>query len=131
MSSNHGHLRLLFCASYISAESFRTLVEIRFWVCTLLRTIANFVGKPAAIVVGMGFATNSTLIPCLLGKGGLIISDQLNHTSIVQGARCSRAKVKVFKHNDPASLENVIRNAIAEGQPGFEKYKPWNKIVSR
>ena len=79
----------------------------------------------------MGFATNSTLIPCLLGKGGLIISDQLNHTSIVQGARCSRAKVKVFKHNDPASLEKVIRNAIAEGQPGFEKYKPWNKIVSQ
>lgn len=78
----------------------------------------------------MGFATNSTLIPCLLGKGGLIISDQLNHTSIVQGARCSRAKVKVFKHNDPSSLEKVIRNAIAEGQPGFEKYKPWNKIVS-
>ena len=99
-------------------------------MCTLLRTIANFVGKPAAIVVGMGFATNSTLIPCLLGKGGLIISDQLNHTSIVQGARCSRAKVKVFKHNDPSSLEKVIRNAIAEGQPGFEKYKPWNKIVS-
>ena len=95
------------------------------------RTVASFVGKPAAIVVGMGFATNSTLIPCLLGKGGLIISDQLNHTSIVQGASCSRAKVKVFKHNDPASLENVIRNAIAEGQPGFEKYKPWNKIVSR
>ena len=107
------------------------LLRSDFWVCTLLRTIANFVGKPAAIVVGMGFATNSTLIPCLLGKGGLIISDQLNHTSIVQGARCSRAKVKVFKHNDPASLENVIRNAIAEGQPGFEKYKPWNKIVSR
>lgn len=95
----------------------------------LEKTIASFVGKPAAIVVGMGFATNSTLIPCLLGKGGLIISDQLNHTSIVQGARCSRAKIKTFKHNDPESLEQVIRTAIAEGQPGFEAYKPWKKIV--
>ena len=95
----------------------------------LEKTIAEFVGKPAAVVVGMGFATNSTLIPCLLGKGGLIISDQLNHTSIVQGARCSRAKIKTFKHNDPESLEQVVRTAIAEGQPGYEAYKPWKKIV--
>jgi serine palmitoyltransferase len=95
----------------------------------LEKTIAAFVGKPAAIVVGMGFATNSTLIPCLLSKGGLFISDQRNQTSIGQGARCSRAKIKTFKHNDPESLEQVIRTAIAEGQPGFEAYKPWKKIV--
>eukprot|EP01052_Picozoa_sp_SAG31_P046836 SAG31_NODE_9119_length_1330_cov_1.632819_1_plen_307_part_01 len=48
--------------------------------------IADFVGKEAAIVVSMGFATNSTLIPSLVGKGSLIISDALNHTSIVYGS---------------------------------------------
>jgi len=79
--------------------------------------------------VGMGFATNSTLIPCLVGRGGLIISDSLNHSSIVSGARTSRAKIKTFKHNDIESLEEVLKAAIAEGQPGSTAYKPWKKIV--
>ena len=95
----------------------------------LEQTIAAFVGKPAALVIGMGYATNSTLIPCLIGKGGLIISDQLNHTSIVAGARTSRAKIKTFKHNNMESLESVLRLSIAEGQPGFSTFKPWKKIV--
>ena len=48
---------------------------------------------------GMGFATNSTNIPTLVGKGDLIVSDELNHASLVLGARLSGAKIKVFKHN--------------------------------
>lgn len=81
------------------------------------------------MVVGMGFATNSTLIPSLVGKGSLIISDALNHTSIVFGARSARAKIMKFAHNDAEDLENVIKRAIADGQPGFTAYKPWNKIL--
>ena len=61
--------------------------------------MARFVGKPAAIVFGMGFATNSTSIPTLVGKKDLIISDELNHSSLIEGARRSEATVKVFKHN--------------------------------
>lgn len=61
--------------------------------------VARFVGKPAAMVFGMGFATNAANIPTLVGKGDLIISDELNHTSLVLGARLSGAKIKVFKHN--------------------------------
>ena len=61
--------------------------------------VARFVGKPAAMVFGMGFATNSSNIPTLVGKGDLIISDELNHTSLILGARLSGAKIKVFKHN--------------------------------
>ena len=53
------------------------------------------------MVVGMGFAVNSQLIPSLVSKGSLIISDALNHTSIVLGARCARARIRKFKHNDP------------------------------
>jgi serine palmitoyltransferase len=49
--------------------------------------IAAFLRKPAAMVLGMGFATNSTILPALCGRGGLIISDELNHSSIVTGAR--------------------------------------------
>lgn len=57
--------------------------------------VADFLGTEAAITYGMGFATNSASIPVLMSKGDLIISDALNHASIVTGARASDAKVKV------------------------------------
>jgi len=63
--------------------------------------ILSVVDPSDIFVKGMGFATNSTTIPCLVGKGALIISDELNHASIVIGARSSGSKIKVFKHNDP------------------------------
>lgn len=89
--------------------------------------IAGFIGKPAAVVFGMGFACNSTVLPAIIGKGGLIISDELNHSSIVTGARGSGAKIKVFKHNDAADLEKILRASIAEGQP--RTHRPWGKIL--
>jgi serine palmitoyltransferase len=93
----------------------------------LEQIIAKFVGKPAAMVYGMGFATNSTTIPVLVGKGGLIISDALNHSSIVAGSRGSSAKVAVFQHNTPSHLEQVLREAISEGQP--RTHRAWKKII--
>lgn len=89
--------------------------------------VARFVGKPAALLFGMGYATNSAIIPCLIGKGGLIISDSLNHNSIVNGARGSGATVRVFQHNSPAHLEDVLREQIADGQP--RTHRPWKKII--
>lgn len=89
--------------------------------------VAEFVGKPAAVVFGMGFGTNSTVIPALLGKHDLIISDSLNHASIIIGARSSGAKIKVFQHNNYKNLERVIRKAIIEGQP--RSHRPWSKIL--
>lgn len=91
------------------------------------RRVAEFVGKEAAITFGMGYATNSANIPVLIGKGGLIISDALNHASIVVGCRGSGAKIKVFKHNDAKDLEQVLRHSIAEGQP--RTHRPWKKIL--
>mmetsp|Transcript_6253 Transcript_6253/g.16614 ORF Transcript_6253/g.16614 Transcript_6253/m.16614 type:complete len:598 (-) Transcript_6253:648-2441(-) len=93
----------------------------------LEKQTAAFVGKEAAITFGMGYATNSAVIPALMGKGCLIISDQLNHASIVSGARASGAKVKVFRHNDAEHLERVLRTSIAEGQPRMNR--PWKKIM--
>ena len=84
-------------------------------------------GKEEAIVFGMGFATNSTVIPALCPKGTLIISDALNHSSIVQGCRASSAKTVTFAHNDPADLEKVLRKNIAYGQPRTRR--PWKKIL--
>ena len=62
-----------------------------------------------------------------MGKGSLIISDSLNHTSIVNGVRAAGSSVKVFKHDDPVHLEQVLRKAIVEGQP--RKNRPWRKIL--
>ncbi|BAB90752.1 putative serine palmitoyltransferase [Oryza sativa Japonica Group] len=89
--------------------------------------VARFVGKPAAILFGMGYVTNSAIIPALIGKGGLIISDSLNHNSIVNGARGSGASVQVFQHNNPAHLEEVLREQIAGGQP--RTHRRWKKII--
>uniref|UniRef100_A0ACD5Z2N0 Uncharacterized protein n=1 Tax=Avena sativa TaxID=4498 RepID=A0ACD5Z2N0_AVESA len=89
--------------------------------------VARFVGKPAAIVFGMGYVTNSAIIPVLIGEGGLIVSDSLNHVSIVNGARGSGATVQVFQHNNPGHLEDVLREQIAGGQP--HKNRPWKRII--
>ncbi|KAL2105882.1 hypothetical protein VUR80DRAFT_7611 [Thermomyces stellatus] len=91
------------------------------------REIADFVGKPAAMVFSMGFVTNATSFPALVSKGCLIISDELNHASIRVGARCSGAVIRSFKHNDMKALEKVLREAISQGQP--RTHRPWKKIL--
>jgi serine palmitoyltransferase len=75
----------------------------------------------------MGYGTNFTTIPALLGKQSLIISDSLNHTSLVNGSRSSSAQIRVFNHNQPEHLEEVLRESIIQGQP--RHHRPWGKIV--
>ncbi|KAI8085199.1 pyridoxal phosphate-dependent transferase [Halteromyces radiatus] len=93
----------------------------------LEKKVAEFVGKEDAIVVSMGFATNSTTIPSLVGKGCLIISDELNHSSIVFGARLSGASIRVFKHNNMMDLRQLLTEVISQGQP--RTHRPWKKIM--
>ncbi|KAI8647929.1 pyridoxal phosphate-dependent transferase [Parasitella parasitica] len=94
---------------------------------SLERKVAKFVGKEDSIIVSMGFATNSTTIPSLVGKGCLVISDELNHSSIIFGVRLSGASVRVFKHNNMIDLRNLLREVISQGQP--RTHRPWKKIV--
>ena len=75
----------------------------------------------------MGYDTNLTTIPSLLGEGCLLISDCLNHVSIVNGSRSSSAQIRIFNHNDPIHLEVIIREAIVRGQPKYNR--PWKKIM--
>lgn len=91
------------------------------------REVAEFVGKPAAMVFSMGYVTNASSFPALVSKGSLIISDELNHASIRIGARLSGAMIQSFKHNDMADLERVVREAISQGQP--RTHRPWKKIL--
>uniref|UniRef100_A0AAX7VIX5 serine C-palmitoyltransferase n=1 Tax=Astatotilapia calliptera TaxID=8154 RepID=A0AAX7VIX5_ASTCA len=89
--------------------------------------VARFLGVESAMAFGMGFATNSMNIPALMGKGCLILSDELNHTSLVLGARLSGSTIRVFKHNNMQSLEKLLRDAIVHGQP--RTHRPWKKIL--
>ncbi|KAM6973458.1 serine palmitoyltransferase 2 [Aplochiton taeniatus] len=89
--------------------------------------VAEFLGVEAAMAFGMGFATNSMNIPALAGKGCLILSDELNHASLVLGARLSGSIIRVFKHNNMPSLEKLLRDAIVHGQP--RTHRPWKKIL--
>ena len=89
--------------------------------------VSRFLGKEDAIVLNMGFNTNATTIPALVSRGDLLISDQLNHTSIVNGARSSGAAIRTFRHNDADHLESILREAIVLGQPRTRR--PWRKIM--
>ncbi|TFY77947.1 hypothetical protein EWM64_g6065 [Hericium alpestre] len=89
--------------------------------------VASFVGQEDALISSMGFATNSTIIPALVNKGCLVISDELNHASIRFGVRLSGANVRMFKHNDMDALEGLLREVISQGQP--KTHRPWKKIL--
>ncbi|KAG1743721.1 pyridoxal phosphate-dependent transferase [Suillus paluster] len=89
--------------------------------------VARFVGMEDALISSMGFATNSTSIPALVGKGSLVISDEFNHASIRVGVRHSGAQVRIFKHNDMSSFESLLREVISQGQP--KTHRPWRKIL--
>ena len=89
--------------------------------------IARFVGKESAMVFSMGFGTNATAFPALIGKGCLLISDELNHASIRFGARLSGAMIEMFKHNDVKDLERLLREVISQGQP--RTHRPWKRIL--
>lgn len=76
--------------------------------------IAKFKGEEAAIAFNTGYMANVGTISALCGKNDFIFSDELNHASIIDGIRLSRAKCFVYKHNDMADLERAIETAKVE-----------------
>jgi glycine C-acetyltransferase len=78
--------------------------------------IARFKNSEACVVFQSGFAANAGTVSAVLGKEDFIISDQLNHASIIDGARLSRAKILVFEHKNIAEAEAKL--ASVADQPG-------------
>jgi glycine C-acetyltransferase len=76
--------------------------------------IARFKNVEACVVFQSGFTANAGTVGSLLGKEDFIISDELNHASIIDGARLSRAKIKVFRHKDVAHAEELLREVQNE-----------------
>jgi glycine C-acetyltransferase len=80
--------------------------------------IAAFKNVEACVVFQSGFAANAGTVSAILGKEDFIISDELNHASIIDGARLSRAKIKVFRHKDVAHAEELLKEVANE--PGHK-----------
>src|SRR5208283_2254546 len=80
--------------------------------------IARFKGVEACVVFQSGFTANAGTVSSFLGKDDYIISDELNHASIIDGCRLSRAKILVFRHKDVAHAEELL-NEI-KNEPGHK-----------
>src|ERR1700747_784097 len=78
--------------------------------------IARFKNVEACVVFQSGFAANAGTVSAVLGKDDFIISDALNHASIIDGARLSKAKILVFRHKDMAHAEETL--ASVKNDPG-------------
>jgi len=76
--------------------------------------IARFKSVEACVVFQSGFAANAGTVSAILGKEDFILSDELNHASIVDGARLSRATIKVFRHKDIAHCEELLQQVASE-----------------
>ncbi|MEM0449868.1 MAG: aminotransferase class I/II-fold pyridoxal phosphate-dependent enzyme [Methanomassiliicoccales archaeon] len=83
----------------------------------LERRLARFKRAPASLVYQTGFAANAGLIPQLVGKGDLIVSDELNHGSIIDGIRLSHADRAVYKHCNMQDLQRILDNAERLSSP--------------
>ena len=85
--------------------------------------IAQFKGEEAAITFNTGYMANVGTISALCGKNDFIFSDELNHASIIDGIRLSRASCKVYRHNDIADLERAIAEAKQEAKQDARPFR--------
>jgi glycine C-acetyltransferase len=74
--------------------------------------IARFKNVEACVVFQSGFTANAGTVSAVLGKEDLIVSDELNHASIIDGCRLSKATIKVFKHRDTKDCERILQESV-------------------
>jgi glycine C-acetyltransferase len=82
----------------------------------LERRFADFKGAEDALMFQSGFTANSGTVAAILSKEDVIVSDQLNHASIIDGARLSRAEIKVFPHKDAEAAGRLLEETKAPGR---------------
>jgi glycine C-acetyltransferase len=100
----------------VGSGAVRTIAGTMSLHMELEEKIARFKNVEACVVFQSGFTANAGTVSAILGKEDFIISDELNHASIIDGARLSRAKILVFRHKDVAHAEEQL--ASIKDQPG-------------
>jgi glycine C-acetyltransferase len=116
------HPRLKEAASKAAAElgagsgAVRTIAGTMTLHRELEKRFAAFKGAEDAIMFQSGFTANSGTVGAILAKEDVIVSDQLNHASIIDGARLSRAEIKVFPHKDAAAADRLLEETRREGR---------------
>jgi len=93
----------------VGAGAVRTIAGTMKLHMELEEQIARFKNVEACVVFQSGFTANAGTVSAVLGKEDLIVSDELNHASIIDGARLSRATIKVFKHKDIQDCERILQ----------------------
>src|SRR3954464_15829596 len=97
----------------VGSGSVRTIAGTMAIHMELERRLAQFKQTEAAVVFQSGFTANAGTVSSILGRDDVIISDELNHASIIDGARLSRATVKVFPHGDVDAARAIVRQLPA------------------
>ena len=93
----------------VGAGAVRTIAGTMKIHMELEEQIANFKQTEACVVFQSGFTANAGTVAAILGKDDLIISDELNHASIIDGCRLSKAAIQIFKHKDVADCERICQ----------------------
>jgi glycine C-acetyltransferase len=93
----------------VGSGAVRTIAGTMKMHMDLEAQIARFKKVEACVVFQSGFTANAGTVSAILGKEDLVISDELNHASIIDGCRLSRATIKVFKHKDAADCQRVLQ----------------------
>jgi glycine C-acetyltransferase len=119
--ANHPRLRdaaLRAVGEYgVGSGAVRTIAGTMTLHESLESELAAFKGTEAVLTFQSGFAANTGVIPTITGEADLIVSDALNHASIIDGMRLSKAPRKVFPHRDVEGLREILREASEKGRP--------------
>jgi glycine C-acetyltransferase len=99
----------------VGAGAVRTIIGTLKIHEELEKKIAKFKGVESALVFQSGFCANQGVIGTLLGEGDLAISDELNHASIIDGLRLTKATRFIYKHLDMADLEEKLKEGVKQG----------------
>ena len=98
----------------VGSGSVRTIAGTMTVHLELERRLAEFKRTEATVVFQSGFTANAGTVSSILGKEDFIISDELNHASIIDGARLSRATIKVFPHRDAKAARAIVQELPRE-----------------